>query len=223
MTVSMTSGPERDETSPRNGEREAPTPQNVLQQIGGVRGFLLSTLPVVVFVTAQAFLPLTSTLIVSLAAGLAITGYRLLRRERFSTAVGGLLGLAVAAGIVAWTGSARDFFAVGIWFSLAACVLLFGSVLARRPVTGVVWNLVHGRRHDWRADRPSLRAHDLATLFAAAVFGARFAVSQWLYLADSTTWLGVARVAMGTPLTIVTVLVTIWAFRRTGRRLSPQR
>jgi hypothetical protein len=209
-------------TTPRHEGPEKSAAETALEQIGGLKGFVLSTVPVVVFVAANAFLSLTTTLIVSIAAGLAITGYRLLTGERFSTAISGLLGLAVAAGIVAWTGSARDFFAVGIWISLAGFVLFLGSVLARRPLTGVVWNLVHGREHDWRADKPSLRVHDLATLVAAAVFGSRFVVSQWLYLADSTTWLGVARVAMGTPLTIVSVLVMVWAFRRTSKRLLPK-
>jgi hypothetical protein len=51
------------------------------------------------------------------------------------------------------------------------------------------------------------------------VLGARFAVQQWLYLADSTTGLGIARVAMGTPLTILAALVVVWAFRRSTKRL----
>jgi hypothetical protein len=66
-----------------------------------------------------------------------------------------------------------------------------------------VWNLVHGGTHDWRADRCVLRAHDVAALAAAAVSGARFGVQQWLYVSDETGWLGVARVAMGWPLTIL--------------------
>jgi hypothetical protein len=127
--------------------------------------------------------------------------------------------VAVAAALVALTGSARDFFAIGIWLSLAGFVVTLGSVLARRPLTGVVWNLVHGARYDWRADGPVRRAHVLATLAAALVLGARFAVQQWLYIADSTTGLGIARVAMGTPLTILAALVVVWAFRRSTKRL----
>jgi hypothetical protein len=192
---------------------------SLLDQMGGPMGFVCSTVPVVVFVTANAFLPLPMTIGVSVAVGLALTGIRLLRGERFTSAIGGLLGIAVAAGIVAVTGSAKDFFVLGIWAALAGFVVTAGSVLVRRPVTGVVWNLVHGGRHAWRADRAVLRTHDLATLAAALVFGARFVVNQWLYLADSTTWLAVAKIAMGTPLTVLAALVVVWAFRRTSRRL----
>ena len=66
-----------------------------------------------------------------------------------------------------------------------------------------------------------MRAHDLATLATAAVFAARFVVQQWLYLADATTGLGIARIAMGTPLSVVSLVVFVWAYRRTSRRLVP--
>ncbi len=194
-------------------------PPALLDHMGGPMGFVYATIPVVVFITANAFLPLLTTIIVAIAVALAITGYRLLRGERFGTAIGGLLGVVLAAGIVALTGSARDFFVIGIWAAMAGFVVTFGSVLARRPLTGVVWNLVHGGTHGWRADRTVLRAHDAATLAAAVVFGARFGVQQWLYDSDSTGWLALARIAMGTPLTVLAALVVVWAFRRSSKRL----
>jgi hypothetical protein len=213
---------------PTGGERPAPVPTagaqpTLLDQMGGPMGFVYSAVPVLVFVAANTVLPLTATIIVSVAVALAIAGYRLLRGEALGLAAGGLLGLGLAIGIVALTGSARDFFVIGIWAYLAAFVVTLGSVLVRRPLTGVVWNLVHGGTHTWRADRGVLRAHDVATLAAAVVSGARFAVQQWLYVSDETGWLGVARIVMGWPLTILAALVVVWAFRRSSTRLLPSR
>ncbi|MEV5651766.1 DUF3159 domain-containing protein [Nocardia sp. NPDC052254] len=205
----MSSTPER----PGNGK------QSVLDQLGGPLGFVYSTVPVVVFVAANAVLSLPVTIGVSIATGLALFVFRLARGERIASTIGSLAGVAVAAGVVAWTGSARDFFVLGIWVSLAGFVLTFGSVLARRPLTGVVWNAVHGGEHPWRAHRAVLRAHDIATLAAALVFGARFIVQQWLYVTESTGGLGTARVAMGTPLTVLAALVVVWAFRRSTKLL----
>ncbi|MEU1844682.1 DUF3159 domain-containing protein [Micromonospora sediminicola] len=195
----------------------------VLRQMGGPAGFVYSTVPVIVFVTADAFLPLPVAVGVAVATGLALFILRWLRGERLVSAVGSLLGVAVAAGIVAWTGSARDFFVIGIWASLAGFVVTSGSVLARRPLTGVIWNALHGGTHAWRSDRAVRVAHDVATLAAASVFGSRFAVQQWLYLADSTGGLGLARVVMGTPLTVLAALVVVWSFRRSTRRLVAAR
>ncbi len=204
-------------------QAQATTPQTLLEQLGGPMGFVYSTLPVIVFVAANAFLPLPMTIALSIAAGVALTGFRLLRGERWSSAIGGLLGIAAAVGIVGATGSAKDFFVVGIWAALAGFLVTFGSVLVRRPLTGVIWNAMHGGRHAWRTDNGVLRTHDIATVAAALVFGARFVVKEWLYLADSTTWLAVAKVVMGTPLTVLAALVVVWAFRRTTKRLLAPR
>ncbi|MEU6699607.1 DUF3159 domain-containing protein [Pseudonocardia sp. NPDC046786] len=205
----------------RAGAPKDPAEMTLLDHMGGPMGFVYSAIPVVVFVTANAFLSLSLTIGIAVGSGLALFGYRLLRGERFAQAVGSLLGVVLASALVAVTGSARDFFAIGIWVSLAGFVFTLGTVLARRPITGVVWNLVHGGTHDWRADRPTLRAHDIATLAAALVLGSRFAIQQWLYVTEATTGLGVARVVMGTPLTIVAALVVVWAFRRSTKRLVP--
>lgn len=93
--------------------RPVPAP-TVLDRMGGPTGFLHSTIPVIVFVTANAFLPLPVTLAVSLAAGLGLTVFRLVRGEKVASAIGSLLGVAVAAAIVAFTGSPKDFFVLGI-------------------------------------------------------------------------------------------------------------
>ena len=208
-------------THGRTADTTVPVPasQTVLDQIGGPWGMVYSTLPVLVFVVASSFFTLSTTIVVAIAAALALTGFRLLRGEKLMAALGGVFGVAAAGGIAAWTGSAKDFFLIGIWFALAGAVVLVGSLLARRPLTGVVWNAVHGNRYAWRQDVPTLRAHDVATLAAAIVFAARFVVKEWLYLADSTGWLAFAKIAMGTPLTVLTVLVVIWAFRRSTTRL----
>lgn len=217
--MTMTEQPRHRPDETPTGPVPAAKKPSVLDQMGGPMGFVYSTIPVIVFVTANAFLPLTVTIAVSLAVGVALTGFRLVRRERFASAVGSLIGVAVAVAVVAWTGSARDFFLIGIWASLAGFVATLGTVIARRPITGLVWNALHGNRHPWRDDRAVLRAHDVATLAAALVFGARFAVQQWLYVADATGGLGIARVAMGTPLTILAALVVVWAFRTSTKRL----
>jgi hypothetical protein len=194
----------------------------MLARMGTRMGFIYSAVPVVVFVTANLFLPLAVTLAVALLTGAGLMVFRLVRGERWIAAAGSLAGVALAAGIVALTGSAKNYFAVGIWAYLAGFVLTLGSVLLRRPVTGVIWNFVHGRKHRWRTDRTVLRAHTIATLAAAAVLGARFALQQWLYLVDNTSALGVARIAMGTPLSALVVLAIVWAFRRSTKQFLPK-
>ncbi|MFJ4901301.1 DUF3159 domain-containing protein [Streptomyces sp. NPDC088727] len=208
------------------GNTSAPPPapgSPILESMGGIAGFVYSTVPVVVFVIALALLSTKAAVIAAVATGAVLTVARLVRGERLLAASGSLTGVLVAAGIVALTGSAKDFFLLGIWVAFAGFLATFGSVLLRRPLTGVAWNLLHGGAHAWRADRQVLRAHDIATLAAASVLGARFVVKQWLYLHDATGWLAFAKIAMGTPLTVVAALVVAWAFRATSKRLVDSR
>ncbi|WP_235748531.1 DUF3159 domain-containing protein [Nocardia coffeae] len=210
---------DHDEKAPAEPGRTVDLNQALLEGLGGVSGMVYTALPVIAFVTANAFCALPIAIGIAIGVGLVLTGWRIKRGERFSSAVGGLLGVVVAGGIAAWTGSASDFFVIGIWAALLCGVVTLISLLARRPLTGVVWNAVHGGGHPWREDRPTLLAHDIATLAATIVFAARFAVMQWLYLADATGTLALAKIAMGTPLTVLTVLVIIWSFRRSTKRL----
>ncbi len=86
----------------------------------------------------------------------------------------------------------------------------------RRPLVGrsVVLN---GSGFGWRTHRRARFGFDVATVVWAVFLLARFGVQRYLYDVQQTDWLGVARLAMGLPLTAVAALVTIWAIRRAGQ------
>jgi hypothetical protein len=183
-------------------------------------GLEYSGLPSVAFVVANAVAGLNAAVAIAFGAGAGITVLRLLRKESLQPALSGLFGVAVAAVIAYQTGNAKDFFLLGIWVSLALAVAFLISVLVRWPLVGIIWNLLNGAGHAWRDDKVARRAYDVATLAFAAVFTARFVVQQWLYGADSTGWLAFARIAMGYPLAALALLVTVWAVRRSAKRLN---
>ncbi|WP_433292133.1 DUF3159 domain-containing protein [Pseudonocardia sp. CA-142604] len=107
----------------------------VLDRMGGPMGVLHSAIPVVVFVAANAFLSLPLTIAVSVTAGLVLFGFRLARGERFTVAIGSVLGVIVATGLVALTGTARNFFAIGIWLALAG----MGTPLTVLAALVILW------------------------------------------------------------------------------------
>lgn len=198
---------------------ESTTTEQIIDQMGGASGLVLSTVPVIALIVARLFLPLMPTLAVALGAGAVLFVIRLARGEKVPSAIGSLLGVAVAAALVIWTGSVRDFFVIGIWAALAIFLPTAISVMARRPLTGMIWNAVHGGEHAWREDRPTYRAHVIATSAIAVAHLAKFVVQQWLYVAESITALGIADTLMGAPLTIALALVVVWAFRRSTTRM----
>jgi hypothetical protein len=124
-------------------EEPAPAPlvfdrHLVLEQLGGWRGMVDSTLPTVAFIVANAIDGLWTGIWAALAAALLIFVLRLVRRETVQQALSGLFAVAIAVGIAAFSGQARNFFAFGIVRNAALALVLLGSIPLRRPLVGVI-------------------------------------------------------------------------------------
>ena len=188
--------------------------QTLLEQMGGVSGLAYSAVPVVVFVVVNAVTSLMPAIWSAIGVGVAIAVVRVVRREPLQPAISGLLGVLVCSFIAYRSGDAKGFFLLGIWTSLVYGAVFLVSVLVRWPLVGAAWSALNGTGFEWRRHRRAMRGYDLATLAWVLVFAAKFAVQQWLYSADQTGWLAVARIAMGYPMTALALLVTVWAVRR---------
>jgi Protein of unknown function (DUF3159) len=196
----------------------------VLEQMGGISGLIYSSLPVVVFVPVSSAFGLTPAIGAALAVATLILLWRLIRRETAQPAISGFIGVGISALIAYLVGASKGYFLLGIWMSLFWAVVFAVSVVIRRPIVGYIWGWVHTHDRRWRDVRRAVLAFDAATLVWVAVFTSRFVVQHHLYDADQTGWLGVARIAMGWPLTAVAALVTYLAIRaaqRAVRALEP--
>ncbi|MGP4057457.1 DUF3159 domain-containing protein [Mycobacterium sp. 4D054] len=191
----------------------------VLEQMGGVSGLIYSSLPVVVFVPVSSLFGLMPAIAAALGVATVILIWRLVRRETAQPAISGFFAVGISALIAYLVGASKGYFLLGIWTSLFWAVVFTASVVIRRPVVGYIWGWVHTGDRRWREERRAVRAFDVATLVWAAVFTSRFVVQQHLYDADQTGWLGVARIAMGWPLTAVAAVVTYIAIRGAQRAL----
>ncbi|MEU8899368.1 DUF3159 domain-containing protein [Nocardia sp. NPDC048505] len=209
------------EATMTTSEARPSTNQQLLDQLGGTAGMIYSALPVLAFVVANALVALPIAIGAALVVAVALTVWRRRRGEPFSTAIGGVVGVVAAGAVALWTGSAGGYFLIGIWVSLAVALVLLVSLAVRRPLTGVVWNALHGGHYAWRGNRSSLTRHDLATLTLTILFGARFLVQRWLYENEATGWLAFAKIAMGMPLLAVALVVVVWAFRRSTEQFVP--
>jgi Protein of unknown function (DUF3159) len=190
--------------------------ETLLEQLGGISGLIYSTLPVVVFVPANALWGLGAAIWTALGVAAAILVWRLARRNPIQPAISGFLGVGVCAFIAYRMGAAKGFFLFGIWASLLYAGVFLASLVVRWPLAGVIWGVLNGHGTQWRSDRRVVRLYDLATLVWVLVFGARYLVQSHFYATNSTGLLAVTRIAMGWPLTAVALLVTVWAVRRAG-------
>jgi hypothetical protein len=196
--------------------------QTLLDRMGGVSGLVVGAVPTFAYVTANAIAGLDAAVVVAVGISISLIVLRKVRGESIQPAVSGLLGVVVASLIAFYTGSAEGYFLPGIWASLVMAVVFAVSVAVRRPVVGVIWNVLtsSGARKSWHTDRVALHAFDVATIAFVAVFAARYVVQDWLYDAGSAGWLAFARIAMGYPMLALALLVTYWAVRRARGRLE---
>lgn len=191
----------------------------LLARAGGVRGLVHTALPVTTFAVTSPLAGLVPAIVASLAAAAAVLAWQLLRRESTRPAVLGFAGVGVCAGFAYVTGRAKDFYLPGIWMYLAVAIVLTISLLARRPLVGVVWARITGRDDTWRR-MPRVRlAFDIVTAMLAAVSWARFAVQYYLYDTDQEGLLAAARLAMGWPVFAVTSSLIYLVIRRAVREL----
>jgi Protein of unknown function (DUF3159) len=189
----------------------------VLEQMGGISGLIYSSLPVVVFVPVSTAFGLKAAIGAALGVAAVILAWRLVRHESTQPAISGFIGVGISALIAYIVGESKGYFLLGIWMSLVWAVVFALSVLIRRPVVGYIWGWVNSHDRGWRKVRRAVVAFDIATVVWVLVFASRFVVQHHLYDADQTGWLGVARIAMGWPLTAVAALVTYLAIRAAQR------
>ena len=187
--------------------------------MGGISGLIYSALPVAVLVPVSTAFGLMPAIVAALGVAALILVWRLIRRDSVQPAISGFIGVGISA-LIAWiVGASKGYFLLGIWTSLIWAAVFAVSVLIRRPVVGYVWSWVQGHDRAWRSSRRAVLAFDIATLTWVLVFASRFLVQRHLYDADQTGWLGVARIAMGWPLTAVAALVTYLAIRVAQRAI----
>lgn len=190
--------------------------------LGGPLGIAESALPPTVFVAASsAFGQETErAALVAVAVAAVFALVRIVRRQTPVYAVGGVIGVAFAAWIVARTGKAENFFLPGLLGNLAyatACVI---SIAVRRPLVGYAAQSLGAHGPGWREDPRLLRTCARATWIWAELFLVRLAVQLPLYLAGALVALGTARVAMGVPLFALGIWIT-WLLLRRERATRP--
>lgn len=202
------------DTPPKRKSAFGDPDASLLEQMGGVRGLVYSSIPILTFVPVNGFWGLTVAIWAALGVAVAMLMWSLLRRENPQPAISGFIGVAIGV-LIAWrTGDAKGYFLYGIITQAVYGGAFALSALVRWPLVGVIWGLIDGRGMAWRRNPPARRWYAIATWIWAGLFAIRAVLQYALYLNDEVNWLGAARIAMGWPLALVAFAATIWAVRR---------
>ncbi|WFE97039.1 DUF3159 domain-containing protein [Micromonospora sp. WMMD987] len=192
--------------------------EQMAEQLGGWRGLVESSIPVVVFVLANVLGELRPAVIASIGVAVLIAVARLVQRRPVRHAVNGLFGVAIGAAIAWRTGDERDFYLPGILYGIGYGIVLLLSAAIRQPLVGWIWSvLVAKGRSEWRDNPRLVRTFTQLTVLWGVVWLAKVGVQAGLYLAHQDTALGVARLALGYPPYALLLLITVWTVRRVTR------
>ncbi|WP_291036843.1 DUF3159 domain-containing protein [Herbiconiux sp.] len=195
---------------------ETPTGASLLRAIGGVRGLVESILPGLGFLVLYTFtknLPLA--VIAPIAVSVIFVIARLVMRSAVMPAVAGLLGVGVSAALALFTGRAEDNFVLGIGINIVCLVVFLVSILARRPLIGVIVSLLANDPGGYRKDKAKGRVVLVASWCWVGLFAIRLIAELPLYFAGQTELLGSVKLILGVPFYAVVLWVT-WLLVRTA-------
>lgn len=201
---------------------EAPTTGALLAAMGGIRGLVESILPGLAFLV---IFTITQELVASVVAPVVVAvGFvlaRLISRTPVSSALVGVLGVALSAGLALITGRAEDNFVLGFIINALFLAAIIVSVIARRPLVGLIATFLVPSASDWLEDKAKFRVALIATVLWAALFAVRLGVELPLYFAEATQALATAKLLLGVPLYAGVLWVT-WLLMRAayGRSAS---
>ena len=187
---------------------------SVLEQMGGVKGLVFSSIPILTFVPVNGIWGLTVAIWSALGVAVAMLLWSLIRRDNPQPAISGFIGVAICV-FIAWrTGDAKGYFLYGILTQAVYAAVFAVSAIVRWPLVGVIWGFLEGKGTAWRRIAAARHWYTVATSLWAALFTIRAVLQYLLYLNDEVTWLGAARIGMGWPLALIAFAGTVWAVRR---------
>lgn len=177
-------------------------------------------LPPIVFVIVNAISSLEVAVIAALGLAIFLAGLRLFRRESWYYALGGLLGVGLAAGLALLTRDAASYFLPAIISSALLSLVALVSLIIGKPVAAWLSHLTRGWPLDWfwRGDvKPAYQ--EVSWLWLLLIL-LRLAAQIFLYQRGDAATLAWANVLLGWPVTIAVLVISylygIWRLHKLG-------
>ncbi|MEY4451846.1 MAG: hypothetical protein RLZZ380_967 [Actinomycetota bacterium] len=196
-----------------SGESPTQSGKSILATLGGPIGVLESLIPGTIYVTLFGLtLDVVLSAVAAASVALVFAVIQLIRKRPLTQVFAGLVGLAISIYLPLRDGlsdtHAADYFVPGLITNFAYLIVLSISVLVRFPLLGVILSILAGKGQVWRKDKALFRRYNWITIMWIGMFGTRLAVQLPLYLANQVPVLGIAKLALGTPLYALVIWFT---------------
>ncbi|WP_229811757.1 DUF3159 domain-containing protein [Streptosporangium pseudovulgare] len=180
-------------------------------------GVVAAAAPTLVFLVANQIGGLRPAVAATAVTAALILAWRLWTRRQVRHAVAGALLAAACAAVAAGTGQARGFFLPPMLIPVLAAAACLLSLVADRPLAGLVANRIVGGPPEWRSHRGLRRFYAVTTVLIALVSLVSLAAQVLLYQWGEVAWLGILHVLMGPVWGAVTALSIVLSRRAVSR------
>ncbi len=168
-------------------------------------------LPPLVFVIVNELFGLYEAVFTALGLAFLLMLARLVRRHRWYYALGGLLGVGLAASIALITRSAAGYFLPALISSSLLLLLILVSLAAGKPAAAWASHLTRGWPLEWFWRKDIKPAYREVTMIWASLVLVRLFIQVILYRGGDLTRLAWANALLGWPV-IVIVLVASYIY-----------
>jgi len=177
-------------------------------------------LPPLVFVLFNAFFSLEVAVFAALGLALSLAVLRISRKQSWYYALGGFLGVGLAAGLALLTQNASSYFLPAIIGSALLSLVALVSILIGKPLAAWLSHLTRGWPLEWFWRKDVKPAYVEVTWMWALLIGFRLVIQILLYQRGDATTLGWANFVLGWPVTIAVLVLSyvygIWRLKRLG-------
>ena len=177
-------------------------------------------LPPILFAVINAIFGLVPAVIAALGLGLVLGILRLIRKQSWGYALGGLLGVALAAGLALVTRSAANYFIPAIISSAVFLLAALVSNIIGKPLAAWASHLTRSWPLEWFWREDVKPAYREVTWLWSVFFALRLAIQIVLYQQGEAGTLAWANTLLGWPVTIVVLVASyiygIWRLRKLG-------
>lgn len=196
--------------------------KDLLEEIKSViSGKTLDALfPPLVFVLINNIYGLNLAVVISIGIALLLSVIRLVRKQTWKYAFGGMGGVIFASGLVYFTRNAANYFVGGIISSSALLLLTLVSLIIGKPLAVWASHLSRGWPLDWYWRKDIKPAYVEVTWFWVFLFMARLIVQYLLWQRGDVFTLTWANIVLGWPFTLSILIISyiygIWRLNRLG-------
>ncbi len=177
-------------------------------------------LPPIVFAIANGIFGLQTAVVVAIGLSVLLGLLRVLRKQKWHYALGGLLAVSLAAGLALLTQNAASYFIPGM---ISSGLLVLGAVLSviiGKPLAAWASHLTRGWPLDWFWRKDVKLAYVEVTWMWAFFFAVRLGLQIILFRQGDAAQLAWANTLLGWPVTIIVLVLSyiygIWRLRNLG-------